>query len=78
MLLGRANESKYLENLYQKEGSQILVLYGREGVGKTSLLLDFVKDKEYDYFLAGAVSEKEQLLRMGAEWGCEPSYDSVF
>lgn len=78
MLLGRANESKYLENLYQKEGSQILVLYGKEGVGKTSLLLDFVKDKEYDYFLAGAVSEKEQLLRMGAEWGCEPSYDSVF
>ncbi len=78
MLLGRANESKYLENLYQKEGSQILVLYGREGVGKTSLLLDFVKEKEHVYYLAGAVSEKEQLLRMADQMGCEPSYDSVF
>ena len=59
MISGRANETKYLENCYNREGSQMLVVYGREGVGKTSLLMDFVTGKEYDYYLARSVSEKE-------------------
>ena len=78
MISGRTNESKYLENMYLKEGSQLLIVYGRDGVGKTSLLLDFVKGREYDYYLARAVSEKQQLSFIAREFGCGEDYDSVF
>ncbi len=77
MISGRANETKYLENCYNREGSQMLVVYGREGVGKTSLLMDFVTGKEYDYYLARSVSEKEQLSLIAGEMECESSYDAV-
>ncbi len=78
MISGRTNETKYLENMYMKEESQLLIVYGREGVGKTSLLMDFVKGREYDYYLARAVSEKQQLSFIAGELGCGESYDEVF
>ncbi len=78
MLPGRISEANYLENIYNRDGSQLLVVYGREGVGKTSLLLDFAKGKDCDYYLARAVSEREQLSLMAAQFGCKPSYEMVF
>lgn len=61
MLLGRSSETKYLENCYEKEGSQLVILYGRENVGKTSLMLDFCQDKVFSYYQARSCSESEQL-----------------
>lgn len=78
MLLGRGNETKYLENSYSKDGSQLIVMYGREGVGKTSLIMDFCKGREYEYYLARACSEGQQLAMMAGELGCDPDYDSIF
>lgn len=67
MLLGRSQETKNLEAYYEREGSQLVVLYGRENVGKTSLLMDFCKDKTYSYYLARPCSEKEQLYLWSKE-----------
>ena len=37
MILGRAQELKYLNTYYDREGSQIMVVYGEKNVGKTML-----------------------------------------
>ena len=52
MLPGRTEEYKYLDNAFKRDYSQIIVLYGKEGVGKSSLIKDFCKDKELVYFLS--------------------------
>lgn len=61
MILGRENELQYLNTIYEKEGSQILVVYGQKNVGKTTLLMDFVKGKECFYYSASDNSERGQL-----------------
>ena len=41
MVLGRAVELKYLNTYYDREGSQIMVVYGEKNIGKTALLSEF-------------------------------------
>lgn len=77
MLAGRASETKYLENCYERDGSQILIVYGRENVGKTSLIMDFVKDKEFVYYLARECSESEQLSCFANELSLDNNYDNI-
>lgn len=67
MILGRAQELKYLNTYYDREGSQIMVVYGEKNVGKTSLLKHFVQDKPYHYYKARSASEREQLYQWGKE-----------
>ena len=52
MLLGRASELNYLNNYYDKDGSQILIVYGQKHIGKTALVREFMKDKPNYYYLA--------------------------
>ena len=61
MLLGRTAELKYLKNHYEKEGSQLVILYGRKNIGKTELIKEFCSDKAFSYYLARPCSEYEQL-----------------
>lgn len=67
MFVGRATELKFLQNYYQKGGNSLIVLYGREGVGKTELLRIFTKGKSYFYYNAVLCSEQEQLNRIKKE-----------
>lgn len=85
MFLGRTSELKYLNNCFDREGSQILVVYGQEDVGKTELLKAFSEDKECHYFRARSASERELLFNWGQELGNlgikllkYPSYLDVF
>lgn len=50
MFIGRKEEKKQLETAYLGEHSNLLMLYGREGIGKTALALEFCRGKEYYYF----------------------------
>ncbi len=52
MFVGRENELKEMERLYSKGGFQLLVLYGRRRVGKTTLVEQFAKDKPTIFFTA--------------------------
>ena len=67
MLVGRTQELKNLETMYRKDGSNLVVLYGRKGIGKTTLAAEFTKDKPVFYYAARQVTEKEQLLCMQKE-----------
>ena len=66
-LLGRDTELQFLNEYFVREGSQILVVYGAKGVGKTALLQEFCKDKKHSYYLARACSEREQRFQWAAE-----------
>lgn len=65
--VGRETETAFLEQYYDREGSQILVVYGSRGVGKTRLLREFCKDREMSYYLASSCSVREQQYRWGQE-----------
>ncbi len=60
MFIGRKEELKQLENIYANEHSNVLIIYGRAGIGKTTLALKFCENKEYLYYRANEVSEEEQ------------------
>lgn len=60
MFVGREKEMALLAKNYQSAQNGIVVLYGREGIGKTALIKQFVKDKPYVYYQAREWSEAEQ------------------
>lgn len=85
MVLGRTSELKYLNTYYDRDGSQIMVVYGEKNVGKTSLLGQFVQDKPYYYYRARSASEREQRYQWGKELGKEeikvlkyPTFTEIF
>ena len=62
MFVGREEELGMLERLYRKRGFQMVVLYGRRRVGKTTLLGEFSKGKPTLYFTAQVQSAAMNLL----------------
>lgn len=67
MILERTSELKYLNTYYNRDGSQILVVYGEKYAGKTSLLRQFVQDKPFSYYRARSASAREQRYQWGRE-----------
>ena len=61
MFVGRENEMGKLEELYAKGGFQMVVLYGRRRVGKTTLTTEFAKGKRTLYFTALEQSDRNNL-----------------
>ena len=47
VFIGREKELAMLNQAYLKGGNCIVVLYGREQIGKTTLVKKFVQDKTY-------------------------------
>lgn len=60
MFIGRKEEQKQLELVYNADHSNMIVVYGREGIGKTSLALNFGENRNMIYFHAVPSSEAEQ------------------
>ena len=63
MFLGREKELNSLEQMYNKEGFQMAVVYGRRRIGKTYLLTEFVKDKNSLYLPAEEVNDLLNLQK---------------
>ena len=57
--IDRETEMADLENEYRREGSALVVLYGRRRTGKTTLISEFIKDKPALFFLATEESEAQ-------------------
>lgn len=68
MLIGREKELQYLNNLYAKAGSQMVVLYGQKHIGKTALIRQFAGGRRFFYYAARQASYKEQCYRMTEEF----------
>lgn len=67
MLLGRTSELQYLNEHYEKEENQVVVLYGTGEIGKTALLKKFCEDKPHYFYYARSCSEREQRYQWGKE-----------
>lgn len=86
--VGRDTELNYLDRYYHSGGSQILVVYGQKGVGKTALLRNFGRDKNCVYYMARTCSDREQRFQWAKELGISedsnaghglyPEYEEIF
>ena len=81
----RSSELGYLNTNYSREGSQIIVLYGRKNIGKHDLISAFVSDKSSCYFSAVPASDRELRYQWGmnlASAGIKtlqfPEYKDIF
>lgn len=61
MFIGRKDELKFLEERYQSEEGQLIVLYGRRRVGKTETLRFFCKDKPHVFYSCTECTDEQQL-----------------
>lgn len=61
MFVGRKFELEQLNKLYMREGFQLIILYGRRKVGKTALIKEFVKDKQYLYYALDESTEASAM-----------------
>ena len=57
--IDREAEIATLENEYTRDGSSLVILYGRRRVGKTSLITQFISGKNAPFFLASEESEMQ-------------------
>ncbi len=57
--IDRVQEMETLNYEYNRDGSALVVLYGRRRVGKTTLISEFIKDKNALFFLASEESEAQ-------------------
>ena len=55
----RELEMETLQNEYERDGSALVILYGRRRVGKTTLISEFIKDKKALFFLASEEAESQ-------------------
>ena len=61
MFVGRVRELETLETLYKKHGFEMLILYGRRRIGKTTLISQFIRDKPAIFFSAQEANDKINL-----------------
>ena len=57
--IDREYEMETLESEYRRKGSALVIMYGRRRVGKTTLISEFIKDKNALFFLASEESEAQ-------------------
>jgi hypothetical protein len=61
MFVGREKELVLLNQGFQSQKNSIFIVYGREEIGKTSLVKQFLSGKEYVYYQAREFSKEEQI-----------------
>lgn len=61
MFIGRKNELQQLNTLYKQNKFQCVIIYGRRRVGKTTLINEFIKDKDAVYFTGIESTSKDNL-----------------
>jgi len=60
--INREEELGFLENEYSREGSSLVILYGRRRVGKTALTAEFIKDKKAVYYFVSEENETQNRI----------------
>ena len=79
MFVGRKKEIAYLEDLYKKNRTDILCLYGHRGVGKTSLVLSFAAARGCYYYEARPVSDELAVeIACGENGGNPGGEENIF
>ncbi len=60
--IDREHEMETLQREYNSNGASLVILYGRRRVGKTTLISEFIRDKEAMFFLASEESEAQNRV----------------
>lgn len=63
MFVGREKELAALNKLYKENSFQMVVLYGRRRIGKTTLITEFISDKPAIFFTAQEVNDTLNLYQ---------------
>lgn len=61
MFIGREDELRFLEEHYNSDKGELIVLYGRRRIGKTETLRQFCKEKPHLFFSCRECTDKLQL-----------------
>lgn len=61
MFIGREREMKSLQELYNKDGFGMSVVYGRRRIGKSTLIAEFIKNKKAVFYTATKVGKERNL-----------------
>lgn len=61
MFIGREHELKSLQELYQKPGFGLTVIYGRRRIGKSTLIAKFIQNKKAIFYTATKVGRERNL-----------------
>ncbi|MGB4659244.1 MAG: ATP-binding protein, partial [Mobilitalea sp.] len=78
MFVKRIAELQLLEDQYAFDGNNLVLLYGRKGTGKTTLLTEFIKNKAAVYYYEGTeCEEKLQLIRMNQNMSTSSTSESI-
>ncbi len=67
VFLDREEDLRALDEIYERPGTHLAVVYGRRRVGKTRLLLQFAKDKPHVFYTAIKKTETQQALEFSEE-----------
>ncbi len=67
MFVGRENELKLLNDLYNQNSFQLFVLYGRRRVGKTTFLNEFCRDKNTIFYSAAKSNNTVNLQKFSEQ-----------
>lgn len=67
MFIGREAELRFLNDKYNDEKGQLVVLYGRRRVGKTETLREFCKDKPHVFYSCTQSTDRTQLARFSKQ-----------
>lgn len=67
MFIGRKEELKELERIYNAGGFHMLLIYGKPGAGKTTLLEEFCRDKDTIFFTAANKSSRSNLTNFSSK-----------
>lgn len=61
LFIGRESELQFLNDAYESDKAEFIVLYGRRRVGKTELLNEFCKDKNAIFYTCREYTDTVQL-----------------
>lgn len=67
MFIGREAELRFLNDKYEADQGQLIVLYGRRRVGKTETLREFCKDKPHVFFSCTQTTDRVQLQKFSKQ-----------
>ena len=67
MFIGREKEKATLDKLYDEKTFQMVVIYGRRRIGKTTLISEFISDKPAIFFTAQEVNDTLNLIQFSAK-----------
>ena len=67
MFIGREAELSFLQDKYDEELGQLVVLYGRRRVGKTETLREFCKGKPHIFYSCTQITDKVQLAKFSKQ-----------